>query len=321
MSLVARLLLAALAPVALSATVSAQIKVTGLSAASDLSTFYRETTWNHLRGLKRLTTPLVNLTFVTESGFRPAPHTDADPSLPARLRLAGLQAADFQEIADAVHDVFVAELKAQRVEIMPYDPLAVNPGFQELARQAARTGREQPVPVSYQTIAGVSGGRRTMTLVGHHCPWIESFMSANFLAATRVTRELEATLPIVSFLVDFVAYSTDRSTTYDWREFLPVGRTIDAPRLRARPMICLSAGTTAFLTPDARTATLTLTVPIGYALPFVTGLRSIRPRDRAERAAGSYEVAVDPAAYKQAVIDVLKAQVVVIARNLVAGKR
>jgi hypothetical protein len=54
------------------AILSAQVKVTELSAASDVSAFYYETTWSRLRGLKRLTTPLVNLTFVTESGFRPA---------------------------------------------------------------------------------------------------------------------------------------------------------------------------------------------------------------------------------------------------------
>lgn len=303
------------------AILSAQIKVTELSATSDVSAFYREATWRHLRGLKGLTTPLVNLTFVTESGFRPAQRDEVDRALPATLRLAGLQPADFQEIADAVHDAFVAELKTQRIEVMSYDPLAVNPGFQELARQASRTGRDQPVPVSFQTIASVSGGRRTMTLVGHHCPWIESFMSANFLPATRVTRELKAALPIVSFLVEFAAYSTDRATTYDWGEFLPAGRTVEAPRLRARPMICLSAGTAALLTPDAQTATLTLTAPIGYEHAFVTGLRSTRPRDRAERAGGSYEVVVDPTAYKQAAIDVLKAQVVAIARKVAAGRR
>ena len=302
-----------------SATLPAQIKVTVLPTASDPSVYYRETTWSQLRGVKRLTPPLVNLTFVTESGFRPAPHTEADPSLPARLRLAGLQVADFQEIADAVYDAFVADLKAQRLEILPYDPLAVNPGFQDLARQAARTGREQEVPMSYQTIAGVSGARRTMTLVGHRCPWVESFMSTNFLAATRVTRELEATLPVVSFLIDFVAYSAGRSTAYDWREFVPAGRNADAPRLRARPVICLAAATAAFLTPDARTATLMLMAPIGYEQTFVIDLRSTRGRDRAERVGGSYDVIVDPAAYKQAVISVLKAQVAAIARKLATG--
>jgi hypothetical protein len=52
----------------------------------------------------------------------------------------------------------------------------------------------------------------------------------------------------------------------------------------------------------------------------VTGLRRTRGRDREERKGGSYEVAVDPAAYKQAVINVLKAQVVMIARKLAAGR-
>jgi hypothetical protein len=303
-----------------SPTLPAQVKVTVLPAAADPSVFYRETTWSQLGGAKRLTPPLVNLTFVIESGFRPAPHTTADPSLPARLRLAGLQAADFQEIADAVYDAFVADLKAQRLEILPYDPLAVNPGFQDLADHAARTGREQGVPASFETIASVSGARRTMTVVGRRCPWIESFMSTNFLAASRVTRELEATLPVVSFLVDFVAYSPGRGTAHDWREFVPAGRTVDAPPLRARPVICLSAATAAFLTPDARTAALTLTTPVGYEQPFVTDLRSTRGRDRAERAGGSYDAAVDAATYKAAVIAVLKAQVAFVARKLGGGK-
>ena len=300
------------------AALLAQVKVTVVSAGVDLAPYYRETTWTQLRGPGRLTPPLVNLTFVLESGFRPPPHTAADPFLPARLRLVGLHAADLQEIADAVYDALVAELTARHLEILPYDPLAVNPGFQELARQAGRTSREQGVPGSYQTIASVSGARRTMTLVGRRCPWVESFMSTNFLAATRVTRELEATLPVVSFLIDFVAYAPSRSTAYDWTEYLPAGRTTDSPRLRARPMICLTAATAAFLTPDARTAALTLTVPLGFEQPFIAGLRSTRGRDRAERAGGSYEVSVDPAAYKQAVLGALKAQVVAIARK-VAG--
>ena len=303
-----------------SPTLPAQTRVTVLSAESNPSTLYRATAWIGLHGVKRLTPPLVNLTFVTESGFLPAPHTEADTSLPARLRLAGLRVADFQEIADAVYDAFVADLKAQRLEILPYDPLAVNPGFQELARQGGRTGREQAAPASYQTIAGVSGARRTMTLVGHRCPWVESFMSTNFLAATRVTRELEATLPIVSFLVDFVAYSTGATGAHDWREWVPAGRTVDAPRLRARPMICLSAATAAFLTPDARTATLTLAEPVGYEHAFVTDLRRTQGRDRAERAGGSYDVSVDPAAYKRAVIAALKMQVAAFARKLAADR-
>ena len=177
----------------------------------------------------------------------------SDRSLPASLRLQGLDAADFQEIADAVHDTLVAALQAQGIEVMPYDPLAVNPGFQELARQAGRTGREQPVPADYQTIAGVSGARRTMTFVGHHCPWVESFMLDNYLPAARLTRELEATLPIVSFLVEFVEYSPDRTITYDWRDFLPAAPGPGIPRLRARPQIFVSAGTASFLTPDGQT--------------------------------------------------------------------
>jgi len=69
-----------------------------------------------------------------------------------------------------------------------------------------------------------------MTLVGRHCPWVESFMLGNFLAATRLTRELDATLPIVSFLVEFVAYSGERTTTYDWHEFLPPDTPLKHPR-------------------------------------------------------------------------------------------
>jgi hypothetical protein len=297
-----------------------QIKVTGLDATTDVATFYRETAWDNLHGLKRLTTPLVNLSFVTDTGFRLSQRDETDRSLPTSLRLAGLQPADFQEIADAVHAAFVAELMAQGFEVMPYEPLAVNPGFQELAHGAPRSGKEQDVPQSYQTTAGISGARKTMTLVGHHCPWVESFMLANFLPATRLTRELEAMLPIVSFLVEFVSYSSERTTTYDWREFLPAGLTPDAPPLRARPQIFLSAGTAAFLTPDGKTATLTLTTAVGYEHAFVAGLRRTRGRDREERKGGSYEVAVNPAAYKQAVIDLLKTQVVMIARKLAADR-
>jgi hypothetical protein len=304
-----------------SACLCAQIKVTRLAATSDVAAFYRETTWGNLRGLKRLTPSLVNLTFVTDSGFRLSQRDETDRALPASLRLTGLQPANFQAIADAVHDALVAELRAQGIEVMPYEPLAVNPSFQELAHQAPRSGREQDVPQTYQTIAGISGARKTMTVVGHHCPWVGSFMLENFLPASRLTRELGATLPIISFLVEFVEYSTDRTTTYDWREFLPPGQATDAPPLRARPQIFLSAGTAALLTPDGQTASLTLSTAIGYEQAFVTGLRRTRGRDRDERKGGSYEVTVDPAAYQQAVIDVLKAQVVVIARKLAAGRR
>jgi hypothetical protein len=310
---------AVLAPAG-SACLCAQIKVTGFEATSDVAPFYSESTWDNLRGLKRLTTPLVNLSFVTDSGFRLTQRDETDRALPTSLRLAGLQPADFQEIADAVLAAFVTELKAQGIEVLPYEPLAVNPGFQELAYQAPRSGKEQDVPQAYQAVAGISGARKTMTLVGRHCPWVESFMLGNFLAATRLTRELDATLPIVSFLVEFVAYSGERTTTYDWHEFLPAGHTPEAPPLRARPQILLSAGSAAFLTPDGQSATLTLTTAIGYEHAFVAGIRRTRGRDREERKGGSYEVTVDPAAYKQAVIDVLKPQVVMIARKLAAGR-
>jgi hypothetical protein len=298
-----------------------QLKVTRPTGEADPAAFYSEATWSNLHGLARLTTPLVNLTFVTESGFRPAQRTEADRALPAALRLTGLRTADFQEIADAVHDALTAELTAQGIEIMPYEPLAVNPGFQSLADHAPPAGKERPVPASYQTIAGVSGGRTTVTLIGHHCPWVESVMSANYLSATRLTRELGATLPVVSFLVEFVEYSADRTLTYDWHEFLPAEQTSDVPRLRARPLIYLAAGSAAFLLPDGQTATLTLATPIGQDRTFATGLRRGRPRDRDERKGGSYEVLVDPAAYKQAAIAMLKPQVLMIARRLAAAAR
>jgi hypothetical protein len=90
--------------------------------------------------------------------------------------------------------------------------------------------------------------------------------------------------------------------------------------LRARPQIFLSAGTAEFLTPEAQTATLTLTTPIGYEHAFVAGLRRTRGRNREERKGESYEVAADPTAYKEAVIDLLKAQVAMIARKLAASR-
>jgi hypothetical protein len=93
----------------------------------------------------------------------------------------------------------------------------------------------------------------------------------------------------------------------------------DVPRLRARPQIFVSAGSAAFLTPDGQTATLTLTTPVGYDHSFATSLVRTRGRSREERKGGSYEVTVDPAAYKQAVIALLKAQVGVIAGKLAAG--
>jgi hypothetical protein len=298
-----------------------QLKVTRVTAETDPAAFYSEATWGNLHGLARLTTPLVNLTFVTESGFRPAQRTEADHALPAALRLTGLRTADFQAIADAVHDAFTAELTAQGVELMPYEPLAVNPGFESLADQAPPAGKEHSAPASFQTIAGVSGGRRTVTLVGHHRPWVESFMLANYLPATRLTRELGAALPVISFLVEFVEYSSDRPLTYDWHEFLPAEQITDAPRLRARPLVYLAAGSAAFLLPDGQTATLTLTRPIGQEQTFATGLRRSKPRDREERKGGSYEVLVEPAAYRQAVIALLKPQVVMIARRLAAAAR
>ena len=300
---------------------SGQLKVTRLTGEADAAVFYSEATWGNLHGLVRLTTPLLNLTFVTESGFRPAQRTEADRALPAALRLAGLKTADFQEIADAVHDALTAELTAQGIEILPYEPLAVNPGFQSLADSAPPAGKERPVPASYETIAGVSGARRTVTVIGHHCPWVESFMSANYLSATSLTRQLGATLPVVSFLVEFVEYSADRTLTYDWREFLSAEQITDAPRLRARPLIYLAAGSAAFLLPDGQTATLTLTKPIGQDQTFATALRRSKPRDRDERKGGSYEIWADPAAYKQAVIAMLKPQVVMIARRLATAAR
>jgi hypothetical protein len=315
----ARLLFASLACLLGPATLLAQVKVTPLSATADGGDFYAGSSWGNLRGVKRVTTPLLNLTFVTNSGFLLAQRDAADLALPASLRLQGLRPADFQEIADTVHDALVAALTAQGVEVMPYDPVAVNPGFQELAHHAARTGREQPPPAGYETIAGLSGARQTVTAVGHHCPWIESFMLANYLPATRLTRELDATLPLISFLVEFVEYSTDRTVTYDWREFMPAPPAADVPRLRARPRIFISAGSAAFLTPDGQTAALTLTTSVGGGQSFAASLVRTRGRNRAERQGGNYEVTVDPAAYKQAVIALLKAQVEVIARKLAAG--
>ncbi|MDD2765038.1 MAG: hypothetical protein PHE83_13805 [Opitutaceae bacterium] len=300
------------------ASLCAQLKVTVLSAKPDVAAFYGATTWDSLRGLPRLTTPLVNLTFVTESGFRPAQRDTVDQTLPASLRLTGLQAADFQEIADAVYDAFTAELTAQGVEILPYEPLWVHPAFRELAHQARRSGREQSVPRTYRVIADISGGRKTVTVVGYHRPWLETFMGDDYLLTTRLTRELNAALPLISFLVEFVEYPADRAATYDWREFLPPAKAIGTPRLRARPQIYLPAGTAAFLLPDGQSAALTLTTPIGSEQVFVADLRrtSTHARD-----AGSYEVSVDPAAYKQAVTDLLRAQVVMIARKLAAGSR
>ncbi len=281
---------------------------------------YAESGWAHLHGVKRVTTPLLNLTFVTNSGFLPPARAAADPALPASLRLAGLKAADFQEIADAVHAAFVAELRAQGVDVLPYEPLAANSGFQEMARNARGAGREEAVPDRFRTIAGVSGAREARTFVGRRCPWVDSFTLDNHLAANRLTRQLNAALPIVSFLVEFAVYSTRPADTYDWRDRLPATGA-DFPRLRVRPQIHLSAGSTALLTPAGQAATLTLAAPTGIDGRFVTVFRPIRGRSREERRGPCYEATVDPAAYKRAAISLLRAQVVEIAGLLANGMR
>jgi hypothetical protein len=66
---------------------------------------------------------------------------------------------------------------------------------------------------------------------------------------------------------------------------------------------------------------LTLTKPVGQDQTFATALRRSKPRDRDERKGGSYEIWADPAAYKQAVIAMLKPQVVMIARRLATAAR
>ena len=144
-----------------------QVKIKLLAPGADVSGFYAATGWSSLHGGKRLIMPLLNLTFVTNSGFLPTSRDSADRDLPASLRLTGLQPADFQKIADAVHDAFVAELKARGVEVMTYDPMSVNPGYRELARRAPRSGREESVPTSYEDIASVSGARQTRTFVAY----------------------------------------------------------------------------------------------------------------------------------------------------------
>ena len=303
----------------LPATLPAQLKVTALTATTDVAGLYAANSWTNLRGQKRLTTPLLNLTFVTDSGFLLTQRDEADRALPASLRLAGFDSLDYQEIADTVHDAFVAALEAQGFEVMSYDPLAVDPGFQELAHHAPRTGRDEPPPPIYEATAGLSGARRTTTFVGHKCPWIPSFMLDNYLPATRLTRTLGATLPIVSFLIEFAAYSVDRTTTYDWKEFMPAPPGPGVPPLRVRPEVFVSAGSAAFLTPDGQTATLTLTTPVGTERAFVANLAAVRGRSREERRGGAYEVRVDPAAYREAVIDVLKPQVEGIVRRLAAA--
>jgi hypothetical protein len=315
---VRRLLSAAVLLLGLS-PLPAQVRVAPAAPTGNVAGSYTASSWSNLQGRKRFTTPLLNLTFVTDSGFLLAQRGEADRALPASLRLAGLDRSDFQGIADAVQDAFVAALRAQGFEVMPYDPLAVDPGFQELARHALRTGRDEPVPVAYAEIAGRTGARRTMTFAGHRCPWITSFMLDNYLPATRLTRQLDATLPIVSFLVEFAAYSPDRAQTYDWAEFMPAPPPAGVPRLRARPQVFVSAGTAAFLTPDGQTATLALSSPIGGDLPFVVNLAAARGRSREERQGGAYEVRVDPAAYRRAVIELLQPQVEAIARRLAAA--
>jgi len=303
----------------LPAALPAQLRVTALTVTTDVAGFYAANSWGNLRGQKRLTTPLLNLTFVTDSGFLLTQRDEADRALPASLRLTGFDRIDYQEIADTVHDAFVAALQAQGFEVMPYDPLAVDPGFQELAHHAQRTGRDEPPPAVYEATAGLSGARRTVTYVGHRCPWIPSFMLDNYLPATRLTQSLGATLPIVSFLVEFTAYSADRTSTYDWKAFMPAPPGPGVPLLRARPEVYVSAGTAAFLTPNGQTATLTLTTPIGTERAFVASLAAVRGRSKEERHGGAYEVRIDAAAYREAVIDVLKPQVEAIARRLAAA--
>ena len=63
----------ALAFLAGAASLPAQVRVTTLTAATDLAACYRKTSWGSLHGVKRVTTPLLNLTFVTDSGFLPGP--------------------------------------------------------------------------------------------------------------------------------------------------------------------------------------------------------------------------------------------------------
>jgi hypothetical protein len=304
-------------PWPLSAT--AQVKVTLLAPNADVSGFYTASGLSGLHGSKRLTIPLLNLTFVSNSGFLPPTRDAVDRDLPASLRLSGLQPADLQQIADAVNDAFVAELKAQGLEVMPYDPLSVNPGFQELAHRAPRAGREQAAPEKFQDIASVSGARGTMTFVAYRCPWVDSFMLTNYLPASRVTRELDATLPIVSFLVDFIGYSTERTATFSWGAYMPGAAAATIPALRAAPQIYVAAGSATLLTPDGQTVSLTLNAPIGFPHAFVTRLVPTRGRTKEERKGGSYEVVVNPAAYREAVIEALKPQVETLARKLAAG--
>ena len=319
MNLSRRSLLLALAGMAAPALVRSQVKVTVLAPGADVAGYYAASGWSSLHGGKRLTIPLLNLSFVTNSGFLPGARAAVDRDLPASLRLTGLQPADFQAIADAVHDALVAELKAQGLEVMSYDPLSVNAGFQELAHRAPRTGREEAPPARYEDIAGVSGARETETFVAYRCPWVGSFDLANYLPAARLTRELDATLPIVSFLVDFISYSGDPKDVFDWSAFMPGAPAASVPKLRASPQVYVAAGRMELLTADGQTAALELTTPVGYAHPFATRLTAARGRTKDERKGGTWEVAVDPTAYRQTVIDLLKPQVVAMARKLAAG--
>lgn len=295
-----------------------QLKIEKLSAASDVTPFYHETTWDNLRGLKQIAGPLVNLSFVTESGFQPAQRDEIDRALPGNLRLVGLQHADFQEIADVAYDALVADLNAAGVRLAPYEAVAVNRGFLQLADRAQKTGRERPVPPAYEAIVRRSGGRRTMTFTGRRRPFIESFLAAGYLPATRLTRELNAALPIVSFLIDFVEYSNDRAATYDWSELLTAEPARDVPRLRARPQVYVAGGSAAVLMPGGQTARLTLNTPTGFERRFVTDLELVK---HDKRKGDRYEVTVDPAAYKQAVIAALKPHMTAIARKIAPASR
>ena len=270
----------------------------------------------NLRGLRQVAGPLVIVTFVTESGFQPAQRGELDRPLPGSLRLKGLTSAGFQEIADVIHEALVAELAGAGIKAAPYESVAVNPGFRALAKEAPKTGKDKPVPPAYDILVRHSGARRAVTYTGRRHPLVDSFLTSGYLPATRLTRELNAALPIIAFLVDFVVYPGERTATFDWSGFMTAAPASGSDLMRARPQIYVAGGSVEILMPGGQTASLTLTTPSGFNRRFVAGVKKVKAK---KRAGASYEVTVDPAAYKLAVIETLKPHLAAIVRKMAAA--
>ena len=176
-----------------------------------------------LKGISRAAISSFQVEFVTKgaasaSSYEIGRSGRANTNL--QITMVGLEAADFQHIADQLHAEFERDLKAQGITVVPTAQVLASPIYQKMAASGKPSPTETRTSNTWSTVYapaglgvyGIGSSSNAFALLGGLSAI--SDMSATMFANIELAKELDAALLVVRLVVNFVDLKSSDSSWF-----------------------------------------------------------------------------------------------------------